>query len=132
MLKISFPAAADAARKPTHRPATGFALPPDAAPAEALNAASSIAPAGLLGLQEVDPSVGDRAARRQGEALLDELAELQRALLGGVADPAALARLALLARLPRAADPRLDAILRALACRAGVEIARRRAPLARD
>jgi hypothetical protein len=66
-----------------------------------------------------------RATGRRGQDILKSLAELQRGLLGGEAG-GTLTRLAsLLANLPRAADPRLDAVLGAVALRARIELARR-------
>ncbi|MBV8704221.1 MAG: hypothetical protein JO118_10975 [Acetobacteraceae bacterium] len=81
---------------------------------------------GLLALHEAGVEApGDRAARRRGRDILAALAALQRGLLGGD-DGEALPALARLARdLPPAADPRLDAVLRAVALRARVELARR-------
>jgi hypothetical protein len=71
----------------------------------------------------------DRAARRQGQAVLAGLTTLQRALLedgnqGG--DPAAsLKRLAaLIADMPPASDPRLAALVGTIVLRARVELAR--------
>ena len=92
-------------------------------------AASAVAPAaldGLLLLQEGEAGWGqDRPARRHADALLDELAALQRSVLDGAADPAVLARLASLSRaVPHATDPRLRDVLRAAATRAAVELAR--------
>lgn len=84
---------------------------------------------GLLALQEAEAdAVQDRAARRHAGAMLDDLSSVQRALLGG--DPeettAALSRLADAARRsPTAADPRLGAVVQAIAMRAAVEAARR-------
>ncbi len=82
---------------------------------------------GLLLLQQVeDGPTRDRQARRHGRALLEGLGALQRALLGGEDDPAALDRLAaLVAHCPDAADPALRGTLAAVALRARVELARR-------
>jgi Class II flagellar assembly regulator len=109
---------------------SGFALPESsAAPADSA-AVAGAAPASLLGamlaVQEAEGDrVRNRAARRHGEAMLAELAALQRGLLGGRAE-AALHRLAGLAEgLPEAADPGLAAALQAVALRARVELARR-------
>ena len=97
---------------------------------KAAGPAAATAPAaldGLLALQEREGDwLRDRPARRHAEALLDELAALQRAVLAGEDDPATLARLASLSRAaPAAADPRLRAVLRAASLRAAVELARR-------
>ena len=69
----------------------------------------------------------DREARRHGRALLQALAGLQRAALQGDGDQAraALATLAETARdEPEADDPVLRLILREIAVRAAVELAR--------
>jgi hypothetical protein len=59
--------------------------------------------------------------------MLAALAELQRALLGGGDDGMALQRLAdLAAAVPPASDPRLAALISAIALRVRVEMARRR------
>jgi hypothetical protein len=110
-------------------PATGsgFSLQAGAASAAAgLTAAASVATPGMLALQEAETDAArDRRARRHGQAVLDELANMQRALLAGGADPAMLRRLAALVRaLPEAADPHLQVILRAVALRATVELTR--------
>jgi Class II flagellar assembly regulator len=109
---------------------SGFALPEASAASADSAAVAGAAPASLLGVmlavQEAEADhVRNRAARRHGEAMLAELAALQRGLLGGTAD-AALDRLAGLAQaLPDAADPGLAAALQAVALRARVELARR-------
>ncbi len=105
----------------------GFRLP---AASEALPGSRTSAPAGLegmLALQEREADAArDRGARRHGQSLLRELAALQRALLDGGGDAACLQRLAALGRAtPDAADPGLAAIVRSLAVRAAVELARR-------
>ncbi len=97
----------------------------------ALSGASAAAPAaavdGMLLLQQVeDGPTRDRQARRHGRAMLDGLAALQRALLGGEDDPGALDRLAaLVEHCPQADDPALRATLAAVALRASIELARR-------
>ena len=102
----------------------GFALPEDA-PAPAPAAAAALPALGLLAMQEAaGADAADRAARQQGEALVQELGALQLALLSGT-PAAAGGRLASLARNPaQAADPRLAAVLGALRLRAEVELAR--------
>ncbi len=82
---------------------------------------------GLLLLQEVeDAPARDRRARKHGRAMLDALARLQLALLGGDADAEAVRCLSALARQPAdAADPALREMLGAIALRAGIELARR-------
>ncbi|GAC1435131.1 MAG: hypothetical protein NVSMB6_32020 [Burkholderiaceae bacterium] len=95
--------------------------------------AASLAPAtvslhSLLALQEAEADdVQDRAARRHAGSMLAELALIQRALLqadaAGMA--ASLSRLDGLTRdgVP-AHDPRLAAVVRAIAMRAAIEAAR--------
>ena len=109
--------------------AQGFTVPDqhhvsDQAPAEAAQAASL---ATMLTLQELsDGAVRDREARRHGHDMLAALAELQRVLLAGGDDAAALQRLeALAASVPLAADPRTAALLSAIVVRVRVELARR-------
>lgn len=98
-----------------------------ASEAAALAAPPSIASSAMLALQETmaDP-VGERAARRRGQDMLDELTALQRGLLGPDGpDPASLRRLAgLAASTPASNDPRLREALEAIRLRAVVELAR--------
>ena len=116
----------------TNRPASksGFFVPeaagPDQAGAAAAPAATSLG--SMLALQEAGgEAVADREARRHGNDKLAALAELQRALLGGGDDGMALQRLAdLAAAVPPASDPRLAALISAIALRVRVEMARRR------
>jgi uncharacterized protein YfiM (DUF2279 family) len=72
--------------------------------------------------------MADRSARRHGKAMLQALGALQRALLGadeGDGPSAACTALADLAgRMPEADDPLLRLILREIAARAAVELAR--------
>ena len=111
------------------RSTQGFALPEEPTTQQSAATAPSTAADGLAVLLEQDDTEQrDRAARRRGEAALEALARLHLALLGGAESPEALARLEQLATLPGAADPRLDAILRAIGTRAAVELARRRPP----
>jgi len=86
---------------------------------------------GLLAAQENGMDTPrDRSARRHGQQMLDLLRELQNALLAtGEARaallPAALPHLSNLAdNIPEADNPRLALILRAIAVRAAVELAR--------
>ncbi len=83
---------------------------------------------GLLAVQEAEFSaVRDRAARMRARRMVEGLGRLQRALLGGQVDAAALQELATLAAGPLdAADPELRATLTAVAVRARVELARLR------
>jgi hypothetical protein len=71
------------------------------------------------------PRRRDQAARRHGRDLLAALTGLQRTLLGHADGGASRASLqALLDDLPSAADPGLAAVLRAIALRAHLELAR--------
>lgn len=106
----------------------GFRLLDEADPPAPAAAAAPV-PVGLhslLAMQESEAdAVQDRAAWRHAGAMLDDLSTMQRALLGG--DPgrasAALARLAD-ATGRATADPRLGAVVRAIAVRAAIEAAR--------
>ena len=97
-----------------------------AAQADAAVATPGVAVASLLALQESESGLQqDREARQHGEAVVDELIELQRALLGGEHGPD-LERLAVLVARPiTASDPALAGVLRAVRLRAGIELARR-------
>lgn len=128
--------AAGAARNRRAASSGWFQLP-DAAdqPVAAAGGPAASAPVGLdtlLSMQEADAdAVQDRAAKRHAGSMLAEMSALQRALLQG--DGAVLSttldRLAGLARhAPASADPRLAAVVRAIALRAAVEAARRTAP----
>ena len=114
----------------------GFAVPPGEASATGgaarMEEASAVTLGGMLALQEEEsPVVRDRRARRHAQAILEELARLQRGLLGGATDAGSLARLAALAELvPDAADPTLGALVQSVAIRARIELARRDLPLA--
>jgi hypothetical protein len=93
----------------------------ETAGAEAVTIAAS-----LIALQETI-AAGDRDREAQGraDAMLDELAALQRAMLGGGISPARLAALAALADQPGlAADRRLAEVVGAVSLRAKVELAR--------
>jgi hypothetical protein len=102
------------------------------AEAARLEGASAVMLGGMLGLQEDElPEVKDRRARRHGQAILQELARLQRALLGGTMEEGSLARLAALTEMvPEAADPSLGALVQSVALRAQIELARRNVPVA--
>lgn len=82
--------------------------------------------ASLIALQEtIEAGERDREARGRADAMLDELAALQHAMLGGVISPARLASLASLSDQPGlAADPRLAELVAAVSLRARVELAR--------
>lgn len=97
-----------------------------AAPAIAAEPVSvALAIGGLLSLQdEAAPARRDLAARRGGEAILQDLSRLQTALLGGHAPGALDALRETVARLPQAADPQLTEILVLIRLRASIELAR--------
>ena len=108
----------------------GFYVEDDAglhAPAS-VSATPSIGLPSLLAFQEAEADAAqDRAARRHAGSMLAELSAIQRALLLGDAagKDGALARLSSLARHGAVAnDPRLAAIVQAIAMRAAVEAAR--------
>lgn len=103
----------------------GFAVSADrAATAERTVASSGVAMVSLLAMQEAESEAQqDREARQHGEALMEELSELQRAMLGEEGPD--IGRLAQLAARPvGASDPRLAGVLRAIRLRAVVELAR--------
>ena len=126
------------ARTPSRvRSGTAFQVPKsEDVQAEPLAALTGVSMPSLLAMQEAESgAVQDREARQHGEALLEALTALQRASLASV-DSAAhgsgeLNRLAGLVRsMPRATDPRLATVQRALLVRVAVEQARRRAATA--
>ncbi len=110
---------------------SSFAVAPGATDAAAGPAAASATAAldGMLLLQQMeDGPTRDRQARRHGRAMLEGLAELQRALLDGSLDPATMERLAaLVEQCPEAAEPGLRAAINGIALRVRVELARRAA-----
>ncbi len=95
--------------------------------AEAHGAAAVAAPGlGLLALQSGHGDAErDREGRRRADSLLEDLAGLQREMLGGTADPARLTRLAALAQGEAGADPALREVVEAITLRAAIELARR-------
>ena len=98
-----------------------------ASPAEAAAPATQAAillPLGRPGAEEAPRAAGDGAAEGHGQALLRALAGLQLASLGTGEACARDALAALAQDLPSAGDPRLDAVLKAIAQRAAVELAR--------
>ena len=106
--------------------AGGFALSAEAR--EATPAGAAAPAAGLLALQDAAPTAsdGERACRRAA-AMLDDLRGLQLDLLGGVQDPARLARLAALTDgLDAGADLAARDAVGGVALRARLELARRR------
>jgi hypothetical protein len=116
---------------PAKRPQMGgFAVPADSSTtghAEAATETEEIGLTSMLSLQEFGgDAAADREASRRGEYMLSALAELQRALLGGVDTVETMQRLSeLAAAVPRAADPRLAALISAISIRVRVELARR-------
>lgn len=96
-----------------------------AAQADAALATPGVAVASLLALQESESGLQqDREARQHGDAVIDELTDFQRALLGGQEPD--LDRLAVLVARPvTVSDPALAGVLRAVRLRAGIELARR-------
>jgi hypothetical protein len=127
VIAVGGPVPASAARDPRRAPASAAFSMGEAAAAERPEAPGGVAPSGLLALQEADAEpVQDRAARRRGERLLEELAAFQRALLGGFSGAPQLARLAALAvDVPTAAAPGLRAAMDQLVLRVNIELARR-------
>lgn len=109
-----------------------FRVPADStagAPSEAREAGGAegvTIAASLIALQEtIAAGERDREAKGRAEAMLDELAQLQRAMLGGGLSPSRLAALAALADQPGvAADSRLAEVVAAVSLRAKVELAR--------
>lgn len=127
---VGWPVAPRVGSRTTAPGAPGFSVPAEAATAGQPAAAASVhgtSIASMLTLQELGgETVQDREARRHGHDILSVLAELQRALLAGGNDAAALQRLAELASsVPLATDGRLAALVSAIVVRARVELARR-------
>ena len=116
-----------AAPRRTVASSAGFAVREQEAASGPAATAPTTALEGLLQFQEVeDAPARDRQARRHGQALLRELAELQRLLLGDGPLDESLGRLAALVETcPEAADPALAGVVAAVALRAQVELARR-------
>ncbi len=127
MISVSRVAIASSMPGAGYRAQTGFRLPDASAAVPATSVSGPAGLDGMLAVQEREADAArDRGARRHGQSLLRELAALQRALLGGTGEAACLQRLAALGRATAdAADPGLAAIVRSLAVRAAVEIARR-------
>lgn len=102
----------------------GFRLPASRAESTAASAAITGTHA-LFGLQQSwTPAERDDAAQRRGQAVLEELAQLQRDLLRGGCDPARLSRLAAMAEGESGHDPALRDIVEGIGLRARVELAR--------
>jgi hypothetical protein len=108
--------------------AAGFRLPgAEAQAADAPGGAGALTSTALFGLQDaMSDAERDAAAQRRGGALLDALAELQKAMLSGGISRAALGRLAALAEGESGADPALRELLDLVSLRARVELARPR------
>jgi hypothetical protein len=105
------------------RPSLGFSIPTDNPRPDTI--AAPIALGGLLGLQE-QKSDEEAPARQEANALLAELAALQRTLLGGGDPSAVLQRLdSMLGSSPDTASQPLLAVLSAVRMRARVELAKR-------
>ncbi len=98
----------------------------DASEAVAVPAQASTATAAAAhnAASAYEPAARDQHAKHHGEATLRALASAQAALLGGSPDAARQSLAALADNPPVAADPRLNAVLRAIAVRAAVELAR--------
>ena len=91
--------------------------------------AACVSSVALLALQEgavagAGSEVADREARRHGRALLEALAELQRALLSDGGGQALERLLALVELEPQAGDPALARLIGAIRLRARIELAR--------
>lgn len=104
----------------------GFRLPGvETQASEAAGSVSALTATGLLGLQDqASDAERDAAAHRRGGALLDALAELQKAMLSGQVSRAALGRMAALVEGDSGADPQLREILEQVSLRARVELLR--------
>lgn len=115
--------------RPANRSGTGFSVPANQAAATTTATAGAAEPESLgavLTLQEIGTeTVEDREARKHGENMLAQLAGLQRSLLGGADNIAALQQLAdLAAAVPMATNRRLAAAISAILVRVRVELAR--------
>ncbi len=128
---VGWPTITGLGRRATARPGGRFALPAQtqAAPAGGVAPGEATSLGSILTLQEAGAeAVEDREARRHGQDMLALLAALQRGLLSGVDNVAALQQLAELAgSVPRPADRRLAAMISAVVVRVKVELARREA-----
>ena len=128
MVLVGVSRSTTASNIPSRRGADGrpFAVKPEqTAPADATIASASVSAASLLSLQESQSGLQqDREARQHGEAVIDELGELQRALLGD-GEPDLDRLTALVARPITASSPALAGVLRAVRLRAGIELAKR-------
>lgn len=108
-------------RVPTDGSANAASETRESAAADGVSIAAS-----LIALQEtIESGERDREAKGRADAMLEELAALQRAMLGGAISPARLASLAALSdQAGLAADPRLADLVAAVSLRAKVELAR--------
>ena len=106
----------------------GFHIEDDVPDAASVAGPACVGLHGLLALQEAEADdLQDRKARRHAGSMLAELSVVQRALLAADAAgmAASLSRLSGLAQHGTAAhDPRLAAVVRAIAMRVAVEAAR--------
>ncbi len=112
-----------------HAAGTGFTVPEEATARPASGAAMQTIAGidALLALQGVeDPSERRRRAVARGRQVLDALEEIRFALLSGVVDRSALARLqGVVAQLKHeTGDPALDQVLAEIELRAEVELAK--------
>ncbi|WP_291295536.1 flagellar assembly protein FliX [Elioraea sp.] len=108
-------------RVPTDGSASAASETRESAAADGVSIAAS-----LIALQEtIEAGERDREARGRADAMLEQLAALQHAMLGGAISPARLASLASLSDQPRlAADPHLAELVAAVSLRAKIELAR--------
>jgi len=118
------------AGRPANRSGSCFSVPADGTAGTATATTGATEPGSLgavLTLQEMGAdTIEDREARKQAQDMLALLAALQRNLLSGVDNIAALQQLAdLAAAAPIAADRRLAATISAILLRVRVELARR-------
>ncbi len=128
--RISGAGPVSAGARPPRRQ-TDFAVPDASEVADSIapSEASATTQVPLLTLQAAAlaeaEAAADREAARQGHALLGAMRGWQLALLGGPAGQAERVPAGLADTLPHAADPALNAVLRAIAQRAAIERARR-------
>jgi hypothetical protein len=130
-IDVARPVTASATRATAPRQVGGaFRVPEDAADAAeqagAIGEATPVMLGVMLAAEALErDTVRDQAARRHGHIMLAGLTALQRALLEMDDDKVALERLeGLLGDMPKAADPRLAALLAAIVLRVRVELAR--------
>jgi hypothetical protein len=118
-----------AGRAKSGLPATGlFSIAAESPATQEAAPAHSVNLSAMLALQEAETDiVQDKAARRQGFAMLEALSALQKDLLSPSANEettlAALNRLA--AEVPQTTDPNLTTLLDSIRLRAKIELLRR-------